>query len=167
MLFGMAEGLSRAPAEDSHGMMSDCFNGLSPLDKNAIYWELWFLNRKKAGHRYPDYGRKAFELGTYDRDFSVPNKDRAEAILHYSMRLIARRYAAPHGDSLAEDLFNRLPAALRNRVYCELWAIKRPPQSEDVWNYGELAFHGRLSTVTNPERRAAILNFVDRAQKVM
>lgn len=142
---------------------------LSPQDENGIYQELWFLNREEAGNRYVDYGRMAFEKQQCHRPdhYSVPNKDRAEAILHYSMRLIARRYAAPHGDPLAETMFNRLPVALRNPVYGELYTIKRPSQGEDVWNYGELAFHGRLGTVTNLERRAAILNFVDKGQKVM
>jgi hypothetical protein len=171
ILFGLAGACSNKPDEDpSMQSKMPCYltNALNP---QAIYWELWFLNREKAGDRYPNYGRDAFEKPwndhTLDRTYFVPNKERAEAILHYSMRLIARRYAAPHDDSLAETLFNRLQAALRNPVYGELYALRRPPQSEDVWNYGELAFHGRLGSATNADRRLAILNFVNKGQKVL
>jgi hypothetical protein len=169
ILFNLADKFSIYPDKDR------CFDcdldpwphALNHQDKSAIYWELWFLNHEDAGDQVSDYGQKAFEMPMTNRRYIVLNIERAEAILHYSMRLIARRYAAPHGDPLAETLFNRLPATLRNSVYGELYTILGPPQSEHVWNYEELAFHGRLGTATNAGRRAAILNFVNKGQKVM
>lgn len=172
ILIGLADKFSSRPDDDATDMdlMHPCFkNSLCQKDKNGIYQELCFLNSTQST-LYADYGQLAFEEvegSGMEREFFVSNKERVEAILHYCMRLIARRYAAPQGDPMAEDLFNRLPQALRNPVYAELHAIRPPAQGEDVWNYGELAFHGRLGTVTNLERRAAILNFVNKGQKVL